>query len=40
LAQSHPQVFALDRALAHEAQGFALDKDYHWRSMVTVLVKL
>jgi hypothetical protein len=26
------KVFALAFALAHEAQGFALDKVFHWRS--------
>jgi hypothetical protein len=26
------KVFALEQPLAHKAQGFALDKDFHWRS--------
>jgi hypothetical protein len=40
MAQTNHYVFALAFALAHKAQGFALDKVFHWRSMVTLLVKL
>jgi hypothetical protein len=39
MAQTDPQVFALDRALAQPAQGFALDKVFHWRSTMLVHYK-
>jgi hypothetical protein len=32
MAQTNHYVFALEHALAHQAQGFALDKVFHWRS--------
>jgi hypothetical protein len=37
MAQTNHYVFALDWPLAHEAQGFALDKVFHWRSTIMVL---
>jgi hypothetical protein len=40
MAQTNHYVFALAFALAQQAQGFALDKVFHWRSTITVLVKL
>jgi hypothetical protein len=40
MAQTNHYVFALEHALAQQAQGFALDKVFHWRSTDTVLVKL
>jgi hypothetical protein len=40
MAQTDHSVFALDQPLAQQAQGFALEKVFHWRSMDTMLVKL
>jgi hypothetical protein len=37
MAQTNHYVFALDGPLAHKAQGFALDKVFHWRSTIMVL---
>jgi hypothetical protein len=39
MAQTNHYVFALDWPLAHEAQGFALDKVFHWRSTTVLAYK-